>query len=224
MARSLPAVRSVVPLPSRSWAGRDAAAGALAGALGVPVADVLRWREPPEARQGELSNNDQRLANVEGRMTAQGGPPAGPVLLLDDYTGSGATLREAARVRRKELGHEGAVEPLTVAGALAARAPRAGVILEVVVHLEPDRDAIIAVIRQGLQGPVDMLNLLRFREVADYATTPALAPAASVSGAAAYDRYAAHTAPFLAAAGGEVLYAGTGAAPSSARATSGGTG
>jgi ATP-dependent DNA helicase RecQ len=116
VARALGPVSGVVPVPSRSWSGRSAAAAAVARALGAEVVDVLRWRDVPEARQGELSNNDQRLANVEGRMTAAGQVPgAARLVLLDDYTGSGATLREAARVLRKEQGFEGALVPLAVA-------------------------------------------------------------------------------------------------------------
>ncbi|MDF3288156.1 hypothetical protein [Streptomyces silvisoli] len=55
-----------------------------------------------------------------------------------------------------------------------------------------------------------MLNLLRFREVADYSGFPHLAPSAPVSGAAAYDQYVRHTLPFLAASGGSVQFFGTG--------------
>ena len=42
-------------------------------------------------------------------------PPEGDMLLLDDYVGSGATLKEACRVLRKEARHRGAIVPLTVA-------------------------------------------------------------------------------------------------------------
>ena len=55
-----------------------------------------------------------------------------------------------------------------------------------------------------------MLNLLRFREVADYSATPAIAPTAPISGAQAYDQYVAHTLPFLTEAGGEILFVGSG--------------
>jgi uncharacterized protein (DUF1330 family) len=59
-------------------------------------------------------------------------------------------------------------------------------------------------------GPVVMLNLLRFRAVADYAKTPSLAPPQPISGAEAYERYVAHTRPFLEKAGGELLFLGRG--------------
>lgn len=60
------------------------------------------------------------------------------------------------------------------------------------------------------QGEVVMLNLLKFREVADYSASPELAPATMVSGEEAYQRYMKHTTPFLQEAGGELLYSGKG--------------
>ncbi|MCP4809883.1 MAG: RecQ family ATP-dependent DNA helicase [Proteobacteria bacterium] len=100
----------VVPLPSSTWAGR----GETLEALGLPVWDGLSWAAAPEARQGTLLNNDQRRANVAGAMVAERDVPSGDVLLLDDYTGSGATLREAARAL-KASGHGGARVPIAVA-------------------------------------------------------------------------------------------------------------
>jgi hypothetical protein len=55
-----------------------------------------------------------------------------------------------------------------------------------------------------------MLNLLRFREWADYSAVPKLAPIEPISGSAAYDRYVRHTIPFLTASGGSVEFFGTG--------------
>lgn len=49
-----------------------------------------------------------------------------------------------------------------------------------------------------------MLNLLRFRETADYSGSPDLAPPAPISGREAYDRYVRHTIPFLKATGGSL--------------------
>jgi hypothetical protein len=57
-------------------------------------------------------------------------------------------------------------------------------------------------------GPVVMLNLPRFRAVADDAAHPQLAPPAPISGEEACRRYVAHTAPFLEKPGGEVLFIG----------------
>lgn len=55
-----------------------------------------------------------------------------------------------------------------------------------------------------------MLNLLRFRNVADYSANPELAPAEPISGAEAFDRYVRHTLPFLRDSGGEVTFRGVG--------------
>lgn len=60
------------------------------------------------------------------------------------------------------------------------------------------------------EGPIVMLNLLRFREVADYSGAPELAPPEPISGREAYERYAAHTIPILKEAGAEVLFRGDG--------------
>ena len=77
-------------------------------------------------------------------------------------------------------------------------------------HLEPSAEAGRALVVRKIGGPVVMLNLLRFRDVADYSSTPELAPPAPISGAEAYDRYIAHTLPFLEASGGELLFLGKG--------------
>jgi len=63
---------------------------------------------------------------------------------------------------------------------------------------------------RNLAGQIVMLNMLRFRDVADYAATPALAPESPISGEEAYRRYSIHTLPLLQAAGGSVLFSGTG--------------
>ncbi len=55
-----------------------------------------------------------------------------------------------------------------------------------------------------------MLNLLRFRETADYSASPELAPEAAISGAEAFDKYIAHTIPFLEASGGAIRFLGKG--------------
>ena len=55
-----------------------------------------------------------------------------------------------------------------------------------------------------------MLNLLRFRDTADYSASPELAPAEPISGWEAYRRYMAHTEPFLEDRGGEVVLVGEG--------------
>ncbi|WP_248343018.1 YjbH domain-containing protein [Anaeromyxobacter paludicola] len=77
-------------------------------------------------------------------------------------------------------------------------------------YLEVTQEAGIALMKRAISGPVVMLNLLRFRAVADYSATPGLAPAHPISGAAAYRRYMELTLPHLRASGGEVMFLGAG--------------
>ncbi|MHA3976240.1 hypothetical protein ACW9UR_01030 [Halovulum sp. GXIMD14794] len=77
-------------------------------------------------------------------------------------------------------------------------------------HLAPTQAAAVATLARAIPGPVVMLNLLRFRETADYAETPELAPEHPISGAQAFDRYIEHTLPHLRASGGELLFLGSG--------------
>lgn len=60
-------------------------------------------------------------------------------------------------------------------------------------------------------GPMVMLNLLRFRDMADYSHAPDLAPDGPVSGRDAYDRYMRDMRPLLEASGGSVLFSGSSA-------------
>jgi uncharacterized protein (DUF1330 family) len=78
------------------------------------------------------------------------------------------------------------------------------------IYLEPSQEAGRAFLMRRLQGSVVMLNLMRFREVADYSATPELAPPGPISGEEAYRRYMEHTRPFLEQSGGEVLFVGRG--------------
>lgn len=78
------------------------------------------------------------------------------------------------------------------------------------IYLEPTQESGRAFMMRGISGSVVMLNLLRFREVADYSATPDLAPPEPVSGAEAYRLYIQHTLPYLEASGGEVVFLGEG--------------
>ena len=77
-------------------------------------------------------------------------------------------------------------------------------------HLEPTRESGRALVMRRIPGEVVMLNLLRYREIADYSTCPELALGAPISGAAAFQRYIEHTLPFLRESGGDLLFLGTG--------------
>src|SRR5450631_4680221 len=78
------------------------------------------------------------------------------------------------------------------------------------VHLEPTQAAGRAFVSRQIAGEVVMLNLLRFREYADYSQFPQLAPEMPISGAAAYERYIEHTLPHLRLSGGELIFLGRG--------------
>ncbi|MCP4699743.1 MAG: RecQ family ATP-dependent DNA helicase [Gammaproteobacteria bacterium] len=109
---------ALLPLPSRTWRQRDQTANLLGNTLGVPVySDLLAWNPVPAARQGELLNNDQRKENVNTKMILTRRLPenSGAILLLDDYIGSGATLKEAVNVLRKQGGIRNDIVPLTIA-------------------------------------------------------------------------------------------------------------
>lgn len=78
------------------------------------------------------------------------------------------------------------------------------------MHVEPTRAAIERFLASDLQGHVTMLNLLRFRDVADYSRSPELAPAESISGEDAYHRYGEAVLPMLERVGAEVVTMATG--------------
>jgi len=77
-------------------------------------------------------------------------------------------------------------------------------------YLEPTQSAGKRFVERAIEGPVFMLNLLRFRDIADYSAHPELAPPAPISGATAFDRYIQHTLPLLRASGGELTLVGEG--------------
>ncbi|GGG16161.1 hypothetical protein GCM10011344_15900 [Dokdonia pacifica] len=58
------------------------------------------------------------------------------------------------------------------------------------------------------KGEIVMLNLLKFKDIANYSQTPALTPETPISGKEAYQLYMEHTLPFLKEAGSEVLFSG----------------
>jgi hypothetical protein len=79
-------------------------------------------------------------------------------------------------------------------------------------YLEPTMEAGRVFMSRGIAGSVVMLNLLRFRAIADYSQAPELSPATPISGSEAYQKYIAHTLPYLKESGGELLFIGAGGA------------
>lgn len=76
--------------------------------------------------------------------------------------------------------------------------------------LEPTQESGAALFRRGISGEVAMLNLLRFKEIADYSATPELTPEKPISGREAFQKYIDHTLPFLSESGGDLLFLGQG--------------
>jgi uncharacterized protein (DUF1330 family) len=77
-------------------------------------------------------------------------------------------------------------------------------------YLHPTREAGKSFGALAMKGELVMLNLLRFREIADYSATPELAPAQPITGRDAYALYIAHAVPYLRATGGDILFVGEG--------------
>ena len=77
-------------------------------------------------------------------------------------------------------------------------------------YLEPTQDSGRTFVMRKMTGEVVMLNLLRFRDVADYSATPQLSPPLPISGEEAFRRYIDHTLPYLRESGGELLFLGKG--------------
>lgn len=77
-------------------------------------------------------------------------------------------------------------------------------------YLEPTQESGRAFVMRQMQGNLVMLNLLRFREIADYSETPELTPETPISGAAAFQKYIDHTLPYLRETGGDLVFLGSG--------------
>ena len=75
------------------------------------------------------------------------------------------------------------------------------------IHPTPEAGKTFYMKHHG-KGEVVMLNLLRFKEIADYSGTPQLAPESEISGLEAYQLYAKHTLPLLEKAGSKTLFYG----------------
>jgi len=106
----------VVPLPSGTWSQRLQVSGLIAEHMKAEVRDVLTWSAIPARRQGQLLNNDQRRENVRGKMRVNANMSLGKsIVLVDDYCGSMATIKEAVRALRKQARFKGTIIPLTIA-------------------------------------------------------------------------------------------------------------
>jgi uncharacterized protein (DUF1330 family) len=77
-------------------------------------------------------------------------------------------------------------------------------------YLQPTAESARAFFMRGITGSVVMLNLLRYRVIADYSLSPQLAPSVPIAGEAAFQLYMSHTLPHLEKSGGKLLFFGHG--------------
>ncbi len=77
-------------------------------------------------------------------------------------------------------------------------------------YLEVTQEAGAALFKRNITGKIVMLNLLRFRNVADYSANPELEPEAPITGAEAFQKYIDHTTPYLQETDGELIFLGKG--------------
>jgi uncharacterized protein (DUF1330 family) len=77
-------------------------------------------------------------------------------------------------------------------------------------YLMPTQEAGRNFKMKNIEGPVVMLNLLRFKKTADYSAVPELSPKEPISGEMAYQLYIEHTLPYLKKSGGDILFMGKG--------------
>ena len=76
--------------------------------------------------------------------------------------------------------------------------------------LEVTQKAGAELFARKISGEIVMLNLLRFRDVADYSANPELMPGKPLSGHEAFQKYIDHTLPFLKESGGDLIFLGKG--------------
>jgi len=109
---------AIVLVPSRTFKMGSKLAQFLAAHFKVRCfTDLLVWKKEPVNRQGELLNNDQRSFNVENSMqvNVNFNFTLETIILLDDYIGSGATIKEAARALLSSKNAPHKIIPFTIA-------------------------------------------------------------------------------------------------------------
>lgn len=75
-------------------------------------------------------------------------------------------------------------------------------------YLNPSDEAAKQLFSKSIQGELIMLNLLRFKDVADYSNAKDIAPINPISGKEAYQIYIEKTLPLLKKSGGEISFLG----------------
>jgi uncharacterized protein (DUF1330 family) len=76
-------------------------------------------------------------------------------------------------------------------------------------YLNPTDEAAKQLFTKSIKGELVMLNLLRFKNIADYSNALELAPQHPISGKEAYQIYIEKTLPLLKKSGGEIFFLGT---------------
>lgn len=75
-------------------------------------------------------------------------------------------------------------------------------------YLNPTDESAKQLFSKSIKGEVIMLNLLRFKEIADYSQFSDIAPETPITGKEAYQIYINQTLPFLDKSGGEIMLLG----------------
>ena len=75
-------------------------------------------------------------------------------------------------------------------------------------YINPTDESAKQLFSKPIKGEVVMLNLLRFKEIADYHHFPEIAPEKPITGKEAFQLYINHTLSFLKNSGGEVIMLG----------------
>tara|TARA_B110000014_G_C19925901_1_gene478979 strand:- start:352 stop:804 length:453 start_codon:yes stop_codon:yes gene_type:complete len=74
--------------------------------------------------------------------------------------------------------------------------------------IEPTEASALSLFSREFIGPVVMLNMLKFKDVADYTAHPDLTPDEPISGREAYQKYIDHTLHLLKTSGGDINFLG----------------
>jgi uncharacterized protein (DUF1330 family) len=77
-------------------------------------------------------------------------------------------------------------------------------------HINASHEAGKVFYQRQIKGEVVMLNLIKYKEIADYSQSPELAPESPISGEAAYQLYIEQVSPIIHEAGSEVIFMGKG--------------
>lgn len=78
-----------------------------------------------------------------------------------------------------------------------------------ITYINPTAQSAQKLFSLPMETEVSMLNLLRFKEIADYTNTPEIAPQEAISGKEAFQIYIDETRPILEQSGGKIMLLGS---------------